>query len=86
MYRFFSAVNFPDFFVRAIVTPETPTPEWGGVEFFFWTVHDISRTFEFVTPYIPPWDPLEWGGSNVIGSNDSQINPHIERLPMLKSE
>ena len=28
-----------------------------------WAVHDISRTFEFLTPQNPPWHPLGSGGS-----------------------
>ena len=32
----------------------------------------------FLTTKDPPWDPLEWGGGQMfLGSNDSQINPHM---------
>ena len=42
----------------------------------FWAVHDISRTFEFLTPQTPPLRP-PWSGSIFVGSNDSRINPHM---------
>ena len=49
---------------------------WVGVKylFIFWTVRDIFRTFEFCTPKIPPWGGM---GQICLGSNNSQINPHI---------
>ncbi len=56
--------------------PEKSNPMWVGVKylFIFWTVRDIFRTFEFWTPKIPPWGGM---GQICLGSNNSQINPHI---------
>ena len=53
--------NFPDFWN---FDPQPPHPPgWGGSKFFFWTVHDISRTFDFFDPLkFPLRPPLVGGG------------------------
>ena len=54
---------------------------WGNFLSIFWPVHDISRTFEFVTPL---------GGSTFLDLNNSKLNPHVHanfgRDPMVMSK
>ena len=65
-----------------MLTPKTPNPRVGwGLTFLlcFWIVHDISRTFfwnfdPLNHPMGPPWCRV---GQICLGSNDSQINPHM---------
>ena len=45
-----------------ILTPNPPTPRGGVGQIFFWTVHDISRTWFFWPPKIPTATPLGGGG------------------------
>ena len=54
-----------------MLSPKTPVGGDEGLNIFiFWAVRDISRTFEFL---IPLKFPLGWGGSNFLGSNNTQI-------------
>ena len=73
-----SSSNFPDFCLK--FCPLKPPTGGVGVKIFlliFWTVHDISRTFEFLTPKILHGTPWGGVGQMFLGSNDSQMNPHL---------
>ena len=49
---------------------------WGSFALLiFSAAHNISWTFNFWTPKIPPVTHLGW--VDFFGSNDSQINPHM---------
>ena len=61
-----------------------PKPPWGGVcILIFWAVHEISRTFEFLTPKTPLGPP--WGGVGqfFLGESQSHIYPNISTLPRI---
>ena len=75
-------MKFPALLKCLIPTPWDPPPHRGGVGqhfllLIFWTVHDISRTCDFV----PLKTPLElpWGGVGqfCLGESQSHIIPHL---------
>ena len=67
------------FYILTRKTPPHQLGKGGGLIFLsiFWAVHDISRSFEFLSPKNLPGTPLGGVGKIVLGSNDSQINPHM---------
>ena len=57
--------------------PGPPGVGWVNKLLIFWTVHDISRTFDFLTPVKFLLRPPLGGGSIFFGRNHPQVYPHM---------